>query len=94
MRLSRIMHALKYDAVVAEGRTIQVRGVEPAIVDALERTAAAEGLSLSAYLRRELSDTVRRREAWETWWRNRPPSTGGRVTQEEIDDWKSERDAR
>jgi len=79
---------------MTEGRTIQVRGVDPGVAEALERAAKAAGVSLSAYLREELSDVVRRLDATDEWWRNRPPSTGGRVTQDEIDDWKRERDAR
>ena len=91
------MHAVSYDEVMAEGRTIQVRGVDPAVADALERAASAAGVSLSAYLRERLGEVVWRDAALDAWWETLPSPDGPAQTpderQAEIDAWKAERDA-
>jgi len=79
---------------MADGRTIQVHGVDPAVVEMLECRAKERGVSLSAYIREWLGDHVARQIASDEWWRNRPEPIGLPLTQKDIDDCKAERDAR
>ena len=79
------MHALTYPEAMVEGRTIQIRGVEPWVADALERQAAQRGTSLSAYLRQELAHVVDVREARARWLADRPAAVEGITRQQLVD---------
>jgi len=88
------MHAVECDVDMAEGRTIQVRGVDPVVAAALERAAKERGMSLSAYIREWLGDLTTRQIAFDDWWANRPPVASRALTQEDLDAVKSERESR
>lgn len=47
------------------GVTVQVRDLEPRVQEVLRSAAEKEGLSLSAYLRRELTRLADQVEVWE-----------------------------
>ena len=47
------------------GVTVQVRNLDATVLDRLRRSAAAEGMSLSAFLRRALTDLARDLEVLE-----------------------------
>lgn len=49
------------------GKIVQVRDVDPAVEERLRAQAKAEGLSLSAYLRRELARLAERVEFEDRW---------------------------
>jgi len=78
---------------MADGRILQIRDMDPRVMAGFEEMARERGQSLAAYLRGELADLYYRKRALEDWWRDRPESIGRALTQEDIDDWKAERDA-
>ncbi|RNE67401.1 FitA-like ribbon-helix-helix domain-containing protein [Cryobacterium tepidiphilum] len=51
------------------GVTVQVRDLDPAVQETLKAQASAQGLSLSEYLRRTLSDIAERIQVHERWER-------------------------
>jgi len=77
------MHAIAYPEVMAEGRTIQVRDVDPDLYEALVRMADERGLSLSAFLRLELARITDLRAARAAWRARRPEPIPG-LTHESI----------
>ena len=55
---------------------MQVRDVDPAVEERLRARAAAEGLSLSAYLRRELARVADRLDFEDRWGEDLHPAPG------------------
>jgi len=59
------LHARQYGGEV--GKTVQIRNLDPVVEERLRKRASSEGLSLSAYLRRELALLAERQEFWDRW---------------------------
>jgi len=64
------------------GSNVQIRNVDPAVVERLRAQAAKEGATLSEYLRRELDQIVQGLDARERWEQHVIP--GLAFTDEEL----------
>lgn len=49
------------------GANVQIRNVDPAVVERLKARAAEKGITLSEFLRRELDDIVQTLDARKRW---------------------------